>query len=117
MRTGSIPCQWKFAEARPIFKKGNKDSAGNYRSVSLTSIVCKLFDGCIRDSLSSHFKDNNLLSVDQYGFTSGRSCVTQLLSTVNDWMSDLDNGKPDGVYLDQKKNDLTLCLISAWSIN
>ena len=104
MSSGKIPQQWKFAEVRPIFKKGIKNTAGNNRPVSLTPIVCKLFEGFIRDSLSKHFHDNDLLSVDQYGFTSGRSCVTQLLTTVNDWMRDLDEGKPvDAVYLDLKK--------------
>ena len=104
MSAGKLPQLWKSAEVRPIFKKGNKNSPGNYRPVSLTAIVCKLFEGFIRDSLSSHFKNQNLLSDDQYGFTSGRSCVTQLLTTVTDWMQELDSGKPvDAVYLDLKK--------------
>ena len=104
MDTGKIPQDWKSAEVRPIFKKGNKNSAGNYRPVSLTAIVCKLFEGFIRDALATHFKDNELLSVNQFGFTSGRSCVTQLLSTVNDWLSELDDNKPvDAIYLDLKK--------------
>ena len=50
---GSIPSKWKVAEVRPIFKKGNKTTPGNYRPVSLTSIVCKVFEGFIRDKLLS----------------------------------------------------------------
>ena len=44
IRTGQIPKAWKVAEVRPLFKKGNKTSPGNYRPVSLTAIVCKLFE-------------------------------------------------------------------------
>jgi len=104
MNSGKLPSAWKIAEVKPIFKKGDKQDPGNYRPVSLTSILCKLFEGFIRDSLNNHLLENNLLSVHQYGFTSGRSCITQLLSTVNDWLIDLDNSNSvDAIYLDLMK--------------
>ena len=37
-----IPNDWKMANVTPIFKKGKKCDAGNYRPVSLTSHVCKI---------------------------------------------------------------------------
>ena len=99
-----LPTKWKDAEVRPIFKKGKKTSPGNYRPVSLTSVVCKLFEGFIRDALCNHFISNNILSVDQYGFCKGRSCTTQLLNTLKDWLHDLDNKNPvDAVYFDFRK--------------
>ena len=101
---GKIPSSWKVAEVKPIFKKGNKQSAENYRPISLTSVVCKLFEGFIRDSLTKHLIDNKLLSDSQYGFTAGRSCVTQLLSTINDWFLKLEEGNSvDAFYLDLQK--------------
>jgi Reverse transcriptase (RNA-dependent DNA polymerase) len=104
MNAGKLPKAWKEAEVRPIFKKGDKSSAGNYRPVSLTSIVCKVFEGFVRDALCKHLITNNLLSDDQFGFTSGRSCVTQLLVTLNDWFGLLEEGlSVDAVYLDLKK--------------
>ena len=44
VRTGSLPAAWKDANTSAIHKKGNKHIAGNYRPVSLTSIVCKLLE-------------------------------------------------------------------------
>ena len=42
--------------------------------------------------------------MEQYGFCGGRSCTTQLLNTINDWLSYLDNNIPvDAVYLDFRK--------------
>ena len=34
-----------------IFQKGSRKKAGNYRPVSLTSIVCKCMEHCIRDHI------------------------------------------------------------------
>ena len=104
MREGKVPKLWKKAEVRPIFKKGKKSTPGNYRPVSLTSILCKIMEGFIRKALYTHLIDNNLLSPHQFGFCKGRSCLTQLLIIINDWMSSLDNGVPvDAAYLDFKK--------------
>ena len=104
MIEGCIPQDWKKAEVRPIFKKGAKTSPDNYRPVSLTSVVCKLFEKLVRDALYNHMIKNKFLSTDQFGFCPGRSCVTQLLVTINDWMFSLDNKIPvDAAYLDFSK--------------
>ena len=48
LKTGKLPSSWKLAEVRPIFKKGDKSKPGNYRPVSLTSIICKVFESFIK---------------------------------------------------------------------
>ena len=101
---GRIPIKWKTAEVKPIFKKGVKSNPGNYRPVSLTSIVCKIFEFFIRDALYNHFVNNNLLSPHQFGFCKGRSCVTQLLNTIDYWYYYIDRNIPvDAIYLDFRK--------------
>ena len=103
LNVGKLPKAWKMAEVRPIFKKGCKSSPGNYRPVSLTSVVCKVFEGFIKEALCNHL-NKNYLSNDQFGFCRGRSCTTQLISTINDWMKCLDDRTPvDAVYLDFRK--------------
>ena len=42
LATGNIPEIWKLSNVTPIFKKGVKTTPGNYRPVSLTSIICKV---------------------------------------------------------------------------
>jgi hypothetical protein len=39
---GTLPCSWKKALVVPVFKKGKRSAASNYRPISLTAIVCKL---------------------------------------------------------------------------
>lgn len=99
---GKLPDSWKEAEVKPIFKKGRKDSPGNYRPVSLTSVICKIYETFIRDALNNHLINNCLLSNEQYGFCKARSCVSQLLVTINEWFNSLDN-KVDAAYLDFRK--------------
>ena len=50
LRTGQEPVQWKEANVTAIFKKkGLRYEPGNYRPVSLTSQIGRLFERIIRD--------------------------------------------------------------------
>ena len=58
-------------------KKGDKTCIENYRPISLTRIVSKIFEKCNRDEIYSHCKDR--IHETQYGFFPNKSCFTQLL--------------------------------------
>ena len=101
---GKVPQEWKLANVTPIFKKGSKSSPGNYRPISLTSIVCKLMETIIRDKIVKHLEENNLLNDSQHGFRSKRSCLTNLLDFFYDIFKMYDEEKAvDVVYLDFQK--------------
>jgi len=51
-----------YAFISPIFKKGKKTDASNYRPISLTGIVCKLIESIIIDQIVQFFVVNNLFS-------------------------------------------------------
>jgi hypothetical protein len=102
--TGHVPLAWKEANITAIFKKGRKQDAGNYRPISLTPVVCKLFEGIVRKNLIAHMDANDLFTDHQHGFRNKRSTVTQLLQTMEDWTKALDENKPvDIIYLDFQK--------------
>ena len=65
---GKLPADWKVANIVPIYKKGNKSSPCNYRPVSLTSVVCKVFESIIQERMLDHLFSNNLMSSCQHGF-------------------------------------------------
>jgi len=99
-----LPLDWKEANVVPIFKKGKKCELNNYRPVSLTSSVCKIFESIVRDNLLEHFKQNKYFSDRQFGFLKGKSNVTQLLSMLDDWTELLESGgRIDGIYTDLEK--------------
>ena len=59
LKTSSLPNDWRSANVSPIFKKGNKKSANNYRPVSLTSILCKCMEKIVRDEIVDHMIEND----------------------------------------------------------
>ncbi|MES9884124.1 MAG: reverse transcriptase family protein, partial [Sedimenticola sp.] len=102
--TGSVPTEWKKAFITPIYKKGSKKLAENYRPVSLTATTCKLLERIVKEKLMKHMDKHNLFSDHQHGFRGGHSCVTQLLEVIETWTEILDSGDCiDIIYLDFRK--------------
>ena len=72
LQLGKVPSDWKCANVTPIFKKGDKSQPGNYRPISLTSVVCKLMETIIRDNMVKFLEDNNIFNNSQHGFRNKR---------------------------------------------
>ncbi len=81
--TGKLPEIWLKANIIPLFKKGNKLDPTNYRPISLTSIVCKIMEKIIRDEIMNYLVINNLIISQQHGFVNNKSCITNLLETLD----------------------------------
>jgi len=101
---GVVPQDWREATVTAIFKKGTRCDPGNYRPVSLTSIVCKTLESLIRDVLVSYMNENKLYTECQHGFRQHRSCITQLLEVMEELTTLIDNKNDiDIIYLDFSK--------------
>ena len=70
--TAQIPDILKLQTIIPLFKKGSKGLPENYRPVSLTSHIIKLFGRVVRKKLVKHLEDNSLISDNQHAFRIGR---------------------------------------------
>ena len=104
MEERKLPSDWKKARITPIFKKGKKRDVSNYRPVSITSQTCKVMERIIRKKLMTHMEENNLMSPCQHGFISKRSCLTNLLESLEDWTDIIDKGHAlDIIFLDFSK--------------
>ena len=104
LKEGKTPKEWKTGEISAIFKKGKRRQAGNYRPVSLTSVVCKLMESLIREEIIRHMRINRLFSPLQYGFIDRRSTTLQLLYVLDEWTEIIDSGGTiDAVYMDFMK--------------
>src|SRR5579872_4976179 len=104
LETGIVPHEWKEARVSPLFKKGKRDKPENYRPVSLTSIIGKIFESITKDSLVAHLNRHKLIRNSQHGFTRNRSCLINILSFMESVTLNVDEGNPvDIVYLDFAK--------------
>ena len=100
LRLGKLPTDWKNGQITAIYKKGKKVCAGNYRPVSLTSVIAKSMEKIIREHTMKYFLNNKLFTNKQFGFLNGRSTSLQLLNVLDQWTKYLDEGRSvDCIYI------------------
>jgi len=101
---GKVPSYYKFSHVFPLHKKDSKALPSNYRPISLTSHIIKVFERVVRKKLVNYLESNNFLCSRQHGFRAGRSCLTQLVHHLDDIIEALMNNNDfDTIYLDFSK--------------
>jgi ribonucleases P/MRP protein subunit RPP40 len=91
--TGVVPSDWKQALVVPIHKGGPKQSVDNYRPVSLTCLICKVFEHILYSCMIKHLLAHNLLASEQHGFSKNLSCETQTTALLHDLSKSMDDKK------------------------
>ena len=91
---GCLPSDWKNAYITPIHKKGLKANPENDHLVIPTSVIGKMMESVIRDSLVNYLIEHNIFCDQQHGFVPECSYVTQLLVTLKLWSGLLDSQGP-----------------------
>ena len=100
--TCTIPKDWKSANIVPVFKKGCKNNICNYRPISLTSLVMKVYERVIRSELLPKVIDK--IDKRQHGFLPSKSCETQLIPYYDMLAQNLNKGsRTDVIYFDFAK--------------
>ena len=87
-----FPDDWKCARVTRLFKQGEPSDLNNYRSISVISIIAKVFERIIYDQLYNFLTNEDIISNHQSGFRSLHSTVTALLEATDDWAFNIDFG-------------------------
>ena len=77
------PSAWKMSEWTPVFKKGDRQDAKNYRPITSLIAVDKIFELLLSNQVTSHC-DKTL----HYRITAYRKrhcCETTLIMLIEDW--------------------------------
>ena len=102
LREGNIPSEWKLANIVLVYKKNKKAYVENFYPISLFCIVSKVMKRCVLNNVKEQL--SGIISARQRGFQSGKSCITNLLESLDTIGSLLDGGGLiDSVYLDMSK--------------
>ena len=104
LNQGVLPHIWKSGAIVPVHKKGSRTECGNYRPISLTCICSKILEQIIVSNISDHLDAYHVLCNEQHGFRHRRCCESQLISTIDDFGSCLnEGGQCDVLFLDFSK--------------
>lgn len=91
MRSGHFPDTYKRAKVTPVPKVKNPTSADDYRPISITPVIARVFERLIYDNyLKDHY--HKTLNREQYGFRSNSSTDCALLRLVNTCQKHNDDG-------------------------
>ena len=102
LRSQSLPQEWRTHCIVPVFKSGDNSLVKNYRPISLLCIVSKVFEKIVFQNLFDFLY--NRLSVYQFGFIPGRSCLQQLLLFTHElYLAKSLHCDVDVIYLDYRK--------------
>lgn len=89
-RHGLIPQQLRHAHVMTLYKgEGSTNDPNNYRPISITSIIARMYERLHMDTLLRHMVAVGIPSLSQFGFTKHRSthdAIYRLISTIIDVM-------------------------------
>jgi len=98
IETGQIPTAWKTSKIVPVFKKGDKKLINNYRPVSNTSSLSKVFEKCLIKKIENLYGYDRLMGIQQHAYRPGCSTVTGALTLQDFIASEIDRGNKVVVY-------------------
>jgi len=103
LSSGTFPARLKFAEIKPIYKKGDKSNICNYRPVSLLASFSKTFGKIIYNRLY-YINDNHILVDEQFGFRQSSSTDMLTFALTKSILTALNNKSlVGGIFCDLQK--------------
>ena len=65
---------WKHSLVQPISKNGDRSNPSNYRSISITCFLSKVFELVLNNHLIQHVENNSLFSITSMAFEKQVNC-------------------------------------------
>ena len=100
----SFPTDLKGALVSPLYEKGNTEDATNYRPISVTGALAKIFEQVIRNQINDYLISNNLLSPKQFRYRKKVSTTDAILQCTEYVRTEMDKKNTVcGAFLDLSK--------------
>ena len=91
--TGVFPDSLKIGKIIPIHKKGCNRTPSNYRPITISPFLGKLFEKIMYARLIEHINSNNILSAHQFGFRKHMSTFDAIMQLTEFIYESLDDKK------------------------
>ena len=86
----TFPKCLKISKVIPIFNKGDKRKPETYRPISLLNSISKVFEKLLQSRMIKFCEKNSIISGNQYGFRSNRSCIDAIVSITEFIRTEID---------------------------
>ena len=90
LRLGSFPLCWRVANVTPIPKGSPSSSASNYRTISLTPILSKVFERLVSVRLGRFMEGRGVLLTTQFAYRKGLGTCDAILCVAHSLQSALE---------------------------
>ena len=93
VRLGSFPACWRQANVTPIPKGPPSSSVANYRPISITSVLSKVFKRLVSVRLGRFMEHSGVLPSTQFAYREGLGTCDALLCASHTLQSSLESGQ------------------------
>ena len=94
LKNKEVPVDWKFSQIVMIQKKSNDPkNIKNYRPISITACLARLFERILLKRLQDHLKEKNILIQIQSGFRKSRQTKDNILFLTQKVKEQFNKGK------------------------
>ena len=96
-----FPTKIKLAYVTPIFKKGDKLDSTNYRPISVTPSLAKIFERLLLTQMMEFIDKQKIINKEQFGFQKKKFATDAILELVETVSANLDQRKETvAIFLD-----------------
>ena len=96
---GVFPDSLKVARVVPVYKSGDRTSAGNYRPISVLPTLSKVFERVIHEQLYKYFERKGIFYPFQFGFRRNKGTVQSCTGLLRYLYDSLDNERSCNVNI------------------
>ena len=93
VRLGSFPACWRQANVTPIPKGPQSSAVANYRPISITSVLSKVFERLVSGRLGRFMERSGVLPTTQFAYRKGLGTCDALLCVSHMLQIALESGQ------------------------
>ena len=93
LKNKTYPCKLKKAIVTTIYKREDPELPENYRPISITGVLSKVFEKLLYKQINEYLIPQKLLSNTQFGFRTSYSTIDAILYCTEAFRKAIDNNK------------------------